>query len=246
MPVFRLGPRLAFPPPELADESGLLAVGGDLSTRRLLLAYSLGIFPWYSEELPILWHSPDPRMVLEADRLVVSRSLAKEMRRGRYQVRLDTAFEQVIRFCAAMPRPGQTGTWITEEMLDAYIELHRLGWAHSAEAWLDGELAGGLYGVSLGRAFFGESMFARAGNASKVAFVALVEQLARWQIPLIDCQVHTEHMERFGAKEWPRPRFLRALATALEGPTRRGPWRFDADAGAASGPARAATRAEKK
>ena len=181
-------------------------------------------------------------MVLEADGLVVSRSLAKEMRRGRYQVRLDTAFEQVIRFCAETPRPGQTGTWITEEMLDAYVELHRLGYAHSAEAWLDGELAGGLYGVSLGGAFFGESMFARASNASKVAFVALVEQLARWDIPLIDCQVHTEHMERFGAEEWPRPRFLHALAAALEAPTRRGPWRFEA--AAAATPPRA--RAEKK
>lgn len=227
MPVFRLGPRLAFPPPELADESGLLAVGGDLSPRRLLLAYSQGIFPWYGEDLPILWHSPDPRLVLKTDQLVVSRSLRKEMRRGRYQMRLDTAFEQVIRACAGTPRPNQSGTWITDEMVDAYLELHRLGYAHSAEAWLGDELAGGLYGVSLGRAFFGESMFARASNASKVAFVALVEQLERWGIGLIDCQVHTEHLARFGAEEWRRRRFLRALARALQAPTRSGPWRFD-------------------
>jgi leucyl/phenylalanyl-tRNA---protein transferase len=228
MPVFRLGPRLAFPPPELADETGLLAVGGDLSPRRLLLAYSLGIFPWYGEDLPILWHSPDPRMVLEPDRIVVSRSLRKEMRRGRFRVRLDSAFEQVIRGCAETPRPDQDGTWITAEMFDAYVELYRLGYAHSAEAWLGDELVGGLYGVSLGRAFFGESMFSRASDASKVAFVALVDQLRRWRIDLIDCQVHTEHMARFGAEQWPRPRFLRGLAAALEHPTRHGPWRFDA------------------
>jgi leucyl/phenylalanyl-tRNA---protein transferase len=238
MPVFRLGPRVAFPPPDLADESGLLAVGGDLSPERLLLAYSLGIFPWYGEDLPILWHSPDPRMVLEADRLVVSRSLRKEMRRGRYRVELDTAFEEVIEACARTPRPGQMGTWITDEMLEAYLVLHELGYAHSAEAWLGDDLAGGLYGVSLGGAFFGESMFARATDSSKVAFASLVAQLVRWDIPLIDCQVHTEHMERFGAEEWPRPRFLRALAAALERPTRQGRWRFDpADAADAAEPA---------
>ncbi|HWM84732.1 MAG TPA: leucyl/phenylalanyl-tRNA--protein transferase [Kofleriaceae bacterium] len=220
---------MAFPPPQLADETGLLAVGGDLSPRRLLLAYSLGIFPWYSEELPILWHSPDPRMVLEADRIALSRSLRKELRRGRYQVRLDTAFEEVIRACAEMPRPGQSGTWITEEMIEAYLEMHELGYAHSAEAWLGDRLVGGLYGVSLGAGFFGESMFARATDASKVAFASLVDQLRRWDIRLIDCQVHTEHMARFGAEEWPRDRFLRALAAALEQPTRRGRWRLEED-----------------
>jgi leucyl/phenylalanyl-tRNA--protein transferase len=167
-------------------------------------------------------------MVLEADRLVVSRSLRKEMRRGRFQVRLDTAFAEVIRACAETPRPDQNGTWITDEMLDAYIELHRLGFAHSAEAWLGDELVGGLYGVSLGSAFFGESMFARASDASKVAFVALVDQLQQWGIGLIDCQVHTEHLARFGAEEWPRRRFLAALTEALEAPTRHGPWRAEA------------------
>jgi leucyl/phenylalanyl-tRNA---protein transferase len=227
MPVFRLNARLAFPPPELADESGLLAVGGDLKPERLLLAYSLGIFPWYSDGLPILWYSPDPRLVLESRDLVVSRTLKKTLRRGRYRVTLDTAFDRVIRACADAPRPGQHGTWITEDMLRAYRRLHELGFAHSAEAWLDGELAGGLYGVSLGAGFFGESMFARADDASKVAFVLLVEQLGRWGIDLIDCQVHTEHLARFGAVVWPRERFLARLAAALEKPTRSGRWRLD-------------------
>lgn len=230
MPVFRLNARLAFPPPELADESGLLAVGGDLRPERLLLAYSLGIFPWYSEGLPILWYSPDPRLVLESGELVVSRSLKKTLRRGRYRVTLDTAFDRVIRACADAPRPGQHGTWITEDMVRAYGRLHELGYAHSAEAWHGEQLVGGLYGVSLGAGFFGESMFARAGDASKVAFVTLVEQLARWGIHLIDCQVHTEHLERFGAAEWPRERFLRSLAGALEKPTRSGRWRLDTPA----------------
>jgi leucyl/phenylalanyl-tRNA--protein transferase len=227
VPVFRLSERVAFPPPELADETGLLAVGGDLSPERLLLAYSLGIFPWYGEDLPILWHSPDPRLVLEADQVVIPRSLRKQIRRGRYDVRLDTAFVDVMRGCAETPRPEQDGTWITDDMIAAYMRLHELGYAHSAEAWLDGELVGGLYGVSLGAAFFGESMFARATDASKVAFVVLLEQLARWDIRLIDCQVHTDHLARFGAENWARARFLRALAAALERPTRRGPWRLD-------------------
>jgi len=227
MPVFRLNARLAFPPPELADESGLLAVGGDLKPERLLLAYSLGIFPWYSDGLPILWYSPDPRLVLESADLVVSKSLKKTLRRGHYRVTLDTAFDRVIRACADAPRPGQSGTWITDDMERAYLRLHQLGYAHSAEAWLDGELAGGLYGVSLGAGFFGESMFARADDASKVAFVTLVEQLRRWGIDLIDCQVHTEHLARFGAVEWPRERFLKRLAGALEKPTRNGRWQLD-------------------
>lgn len=238
VPIFRLDRHLVFPPPELAEDTGLLAVGGDLRPERLLLAYSTGIFPWYEDGLPILWHSPDPRMVLRADELVVGRSLRKTLRRGRYQVRLDTAFADVIGACAEVPRPGQHGTWITDEMRAAYVELHRQGYAHSAEAWLDGRLVGGLYGVSLGGAFFGESMFARAADASKVAFVTLVDQLRRWDIGLIDCQVHTEHLERFGATEWPRERFLAALAAALEKPTRPGPWHLEVggDAGPGAAP----------
>jgi leucyl/phenylalanyl-tRNA--protein transferase len=225
--IFRLDDRIVFPRPELAEPGGLLAVGGDLRPERLVLAYALGIFPWYSAGQPILWHSPDPRMVLLASEIHVGRSLAKAMRRGTYEVRFDTAFAEVIERCARIPRPDQAGTWITHEMRAAYVELHRRGLAHSAEAFLDGELVGGLYGVSLGAAFFGESMFATAPDASKVAFVTLVRQLARWGIELVDCQVHTEHLERFGATEWGRSRFLAALDAALQKPTRVGAWRAD-------------------
>lgn len=223
MPVFSLDERLIFPPPELAEE-GLLAVGGDLSPKRLLLAYAMGIFPWYDEDQPILWHSPDPRLVLSADELHVSRSLERTLRRGTFRITFDTAYGRVVDACAKAPRPGQGGTWITAEMRRAYKRLHRLGYAHSAEAWRGDRLAGGLYGVSLGGAFFGESMFAREPDASKAAFVTLVRRLQAWGITLIDCQVATEHLERFGAREWPRKRFLAALHTALEQPTRTGTW----------------------
>lgn len=226
MPVFRLDDRLLFPPVELAAE-GLLAVGGDLSTERLLLAYSLGIFPWYEVGQPILWHSPDPRMVLRTEELHVPRSLRKTLRQGRFRFTMDSAFPAVIGACAAAPRHGQRGTWITPQMRSAYLTLHRLGWAHSVEAWHDESLAGGVYGVSLGAIFFGESMFARAADASKAAFVALAEQLHRWGITLIDCQVYTPHLERFGATEWSRPAYVAALERALGKPTRRGPWAFD-------------------
>ena len=224
MPVFRLDERLIFPPAQLADD-GLLAVGGDLSPERLLLAYSQGIFPWYSEGQPILWHSPDPRMVLYADALHVPKSLAKVRRKGGFEIRLDTAFADVITACASTRRPGQPGTWITRAMKKAYVELHRQGYAHSAEAWQDGRLVGGLYGVSLGGAFFGESMFARVPDASKVAFVTLVERLLEWGIRLIDSQVHTDHVARFGAELIPRKAYLAALKKALAQDTRLGPWR---------------------
>jgi leucyl/phenylalanyl-tRNA---protein transferase len=226
-PVYRLGRALAFPDPRESHSSGLLAVGGDLSCERLLLAYSLGIFPWYSEGEPILWHSPDPRAVLVPRSLHVPRSLAKLLRRGRYEVRLDSAFEEVMRRCAEVPRTGQAGTWITDEMRRAYGELFRRGYAHSAEAWEQGDLVGGLYGVSLGGTFFGESMFAAEPDASKVAFATLVAQLVRWDFDLIDCQQQTPHLTRFGAEPWPRARFLTALASSLERPTRRGSWRLD-------------------
>ncbi len=224
MPVFRLSRRLEFPPPELAAD-GLLAVGGDLRPERLVLAYSMGIFPWYEEGQPILWHSPDPRMVLPVAGLSVPRSVEKARRKGLYTITLDTEFEEVIKACATVPRRGQPGTWITPEMQEAYVELHRQGLAHSAEAWSDGRLVGGLYGVSLGDVFFGESMFARAPDASKVAFVTLVESLVGWGMTLVDSQVYTDHLARFGAEEWPRSRYLIELRGALEGPTRRGPWR---------------------
>ncbi len=237
MPVFRLDDRLIFPPVECAED-GLLAVGGDLRPERLILAYRSGIFPWYEQGQPILWHSPDSRMALRAEALRVSRSLRKTVRRGLYRITLDTAFRRVIEACASTRRPGQRGTWITEAMKDAYTELHRRGLAHSAEAWREGNLVGGLYGVSLGAAFFGESMFARAPDASKVAFVVLAEQITRWGVTLIDCQVYTEHLARFGAEEWPRKRYLAALKKALARPTRQGRWAFDSDLPQNTNPAR--------
>ena len=195
----------------------------------MLRAYRAGIFPWYSEGLPILWHSPDPRMVLRAAELRVQRSLAKTVRRAPYEIRLDTAFAQVIAACAKVPRAGQAaGTWITAEMDAAYCALHELGFAHSAEAWLDGKLVGGLYGVSLGGAFFGESMFADAPDASKIAFVTLVAQLTKWNIDLIDCQTYSDHLARFGATLWPRDKFLTALRQALRNSTREGRWQLGA------------------
>ncbi len=234
MPVYRLDDRLLFPPPERGPRWGPIAVGGDLRPERLLLAYSMGIFPWQGE--PLHWHSPDPRMVLLAEDLRVTRSLEKTLRQGRFALSADRAFREVMVACATVPRPGQDGTWITPEMVESYGELHRRGLAHSVEAWEDGRLAGGLYGISLGAAFFGESMFSRARDASKAAFVTLVRQLTRWRIPLVDCQVHTPHLASFGATEWPRREFLTALARALEGPTRAGPWSLDDDLASGSGP----------
>src|SRR5689334_13731088 len=226
MPVFRLDDRLVFPPVHLAED-GLLALGGDLRPERLMLAYTQGIFPWYAENLPILWHSPDPRMIMTTRDLIVQRSLRKQIKRAPYRIAMDTAFDQVLAGCASVPRPGQTGTWLIPEMVEAYNKLHALGFAHSIEAWRGDELVGGLYGVSLGAAFFGESMFARAPDASKIAFVACVRQLDAWDIELIDCQVHTEHLERFGAYEVPRTRYLEMLARALDAPTRRGKWQLE-------------------
>ena len=230
MPVYRLTSELSFPPPEEAEPSGLLAIGGDLGPKRLLLAYSMGIFPWYEDGLPILWHSPNPRMTLLPAELRVSRSLRKAMRDRPFEIRLDGAFEAVVRACAHTPRGGQDGTWITDEMIEAYRQLFELGYAHCAEAWSGGELVGGLYGVSLGGCFFGESMFATRADASKLAFATLVAQLERWEFDLIDCQIHTEHLARFGATEWSRSRFLSALEKSLAKKTRRGRWQFDGDA----------------
>jgi leucyl/phenylalanyl-tRNA--protein transferase len=221
--VFRLPREPVFPEPALAEPDGLLAVGGDLRPERLLRAYAEGIFPWYSEETPILWWSPDPRMVLLPGELHVPRSLRRALR-GRFEVRADTAFGRVIRRCAEKDRPGQDGTWITDEMIEAYERLHELGFAHSFEAWEGNELAGGLYGVSLGAAFFGESMFADRPEASKVAFVRSVEWLGGRGVELVDCQVDTEHLRRFGAREIPRVEFLSRLRNALASPTARGPW----------------------
>ncbi|HEY6002416.1 MAG TPA: leucyl/phenylalanyl-tRNA--protein transferase [Anaeromyxobacter sp.] len=224
MAIYRLGREIAFPDPARADPDGLLAVGGDLTPERLLAAYSEGIFPWYDERSPILWWSPDPRLVLEPGDLHVSRRLARTVRSGRFRVTSDQAFEQVIRRCSGRARPGQRGTWITEEMIEAYAGLHRLGFAHSFEAWEGDALAGGLYGVSLGAAFFGESMFADRTDTSKVAFVRAVEWLREKGFRLVDCQVRTEHLVSLGAREIPREEFLERLAAALDAPTMRGRW----------------------
>ncbi len=224
MPVFRLTNDLIFPPTYLAEPDGLLAVGGDLSAERLLLAYRLGIFPWYSEESPILWWSPNPRLILLPEELKLSRSLQRVLRRGLFEVTFDRAFLEVITQCGQVRRKSGEGTWIVPEMVDAYFRLHRLGYAHSVESWHEGELVGGLYGVAMGRAFFGESMFARVTDASKVAFVHLVELLRSLSFELIDCQVTTKHLQQFGAREIPRVQFLSRLAKALKGEWERGPW----------------------
>jgi len=222
--IFRLQREPFFPDPEMSEPDGLLAVGGDLSVERLVAAYAAGIFPWYSEDMPILWWSPDPRLVLFPEEIHLSRRLRRTMRSGRYAVRADTAFEHVIRRCSAKPRPGQDGTWITPDMIEAYVRLHRRGLAHSIEAWEGNELAGGLYGVSLGAAFFGESMYTDRPDASKVAFATLVEWLALRRFDLVDCQVATAYLQGFGARDVPRREFLGRLARALERPTLAGKW----------------------
>ncbi len=202
-------------------------MGGDLRPERLLEAYGSGIFPWYDDQSPILWWSPDPRLVLEPGDLHVSRSLARTLRRGTFRITADQAFEAVMRRCADKSRPGQRGTWITEEMIAAYCELHRLGFAHSFEAWEGASLAGGLYGVSLGAIFFGESMFADARDASKVAFARAVEWLGSRSVELVDCQVRTEHLLSLGAREIPRADFLARVAAGLGAATLRGRWSVD-------------------
>ncbi|OHB32511.1 MAG: leucyl/phenylalanyl-tRNA--protein transferase [Desulfuromonadaceae bacterium GWC2_58_13] len=214
MPVYRLNDRLIFPPPEFAEPEGLLAVGGDLSPSRLLLAYSMGIFPWFSEEEPILWWSPDPRCVLAPAELKISRSLAKTLRQDRFRVGFNEAFPAVVAACADSRRGQGAGTWITGNMQQAYDRLHRLGFAHSVECWQGDELVGGLYGVCLGRCFFGESMFHRATDASKVALVALARRMEEKGWPLIDCQLPNPHLVSLGAKEIPRREFLRHLRSS--------------------------------
>lgn len=227
MPVFQLTEDVAFPPPGLATSEGLLAVGGDLSEQRLLLAYTLGIFPWYSEGEPILWWSPDPRMVLLLESFRPPRSMRRANRDGRFNVTMDTAFDQVMAACATVPRAEQDGTWITEDMMAAYSRLHRSGYAHSVECWHEDELVGGLYGISLGSCFFGESMFSTMSGASKVALLTLVDQLRKWDFTLIDCQIYSEHLERLGARDVRRETFLDMLETGVKAQTRAGVWRFE-------------------
>ncbi|MEA3416522.1 MAG: leucyl/phenylalanyl-tRNA--protein transferase [Thermodesulfobacteriota bacterium] len=225
MPIFLLSDEIKFPPPNLARKNGLLAVGGDLSQDRLLLAYSMGIFPWYSESEPILWWSPDPRLVLYPDEIKVSKTLKKVIQKDIFHITIDQAFNQVITSCARIRLQNNEGTWIVDDMIKSYCKLHESGFAHSVEAWHEGELAGGLYGVSLGRCFFGESMFTRISNASNVAFVFLTEYLKKLSFDMIDCQVSTEHLINFGAREVPRKDFLCELKQSLKTPTKRGRWK---------------------
>ncbi|MCL5406146.1 MAG: leucyl/phenylalanyl-tRNA--protein transferase [Deltaproteobacteria bacterium] len=212
MPVYRLSDELVFPHPSLADPEGLLAVGGDLSPERLLLAYANGIFPWYSDSDPILWWSPDPRLVLFPAELKISRSLMRTIKKQVFKVTVDGAFGKVIRACART----REETWLTAEMIEAYETLHELGFAHSVETFCEDRLVGGLYGVALGRAFFGESMFSVMSDASKVALVCLVQHLSERGFELIDCQMPTEHLKRLGAREIPRKEFLALLRAALD------------------------------
>ncbi len=224
MPVYLLSETHRFPNPHLATGEGLLAIGGDLSVDRLLLAYQNGIFPWFSEGEPILWWSPDPRLVLFPHEFKPSKSLQKIMRRSIFDITLDQAFPEVIRECAKIRIEHQEGTWIVNDMIDAYCQLHDSGFAHSVEAWQAGKLVGGLYGVSLGRCFFGESMFSRVSNASKVAFAGLVDFLKLQAFDLIDCQVTTRHLISLGAKEIARESFLKLLANSLRKSTCQGRW----------------------
>jgi leucyl/phenylalanyl-tRNA---protein transferase len=226
MPIFRLTEEIVFPPPHLASEGGLLAVGGDLDPERLILAYKNGIFPWYSEGEPILWWSPDPRFVLFPDRLTISRSMRGLLKKNYLTVTFDTCFREVVAACQETRQGREEGTWITAAMMAAYIRLHELGLAHSVEVWREGVLVGGLYGVSLGKCFFGESMFTKVPNASKAALITLVETLRKYDFQLIDCQVYTDHLHSLGAEMMDREDFLQVLRKALDGDTIRGSWRF--------------------
>ena len=225
-----LGPNDPFPPVDaaLTEPNGLLAVGRTLGVPTLLDAYARGIFPWFNKDEPVLWWSPDPRMILVPAELHVSRSLKRRLHRRDFTVTVDTSFEIVMRACAA-PRRDEPGTWISERMVRAYARLHQAGFAHSVETWIEGELAGGLYGVAIGRAFFGESMFTRRTDASKIALVALVRQLERWEFGLIDCQMRTEHLASLGAREIPRREFVRRLQALVGRPCVPAAWRLDAD-----------------
>ncbi|MBU4318157.1 MAG: leucyl/phenylalanyl-tRNA--protein transferase [Proteobacteria bacterium] len=226
MPVFYLSDQIVFPPPHFAEKSGLLAVGGDLSQKRLLAAYRKGIFPWYSKGDPILWWSPDPRLVLYPETLKISKSLKKVIHKKQFHITFDQAFHQVIQNCAEVRTENRRETWLVPEMISAYLSLHKSGYAHSVEAWQDGELAGGLYGLALGKCFFGESMFSKQSNASKVAFFHLVNHLKALDFQIIDCQVTTRHLLSFGAIEIQRAEFLKELGKFLKAPTIKGPWRM--------------------
>lgn len=226
MPIFALNEELWFPPVEKSESDGLLAVGGDLSPERLLMAYSSGIFPWYNDDEPILWWSPNPRMVLFPAELKVSKSMKQVLRRDKFTVTFDTAFEQVINACATVYRDGQWDTWIVPDMIAAYTQMHKLGHAHSVEVWREDKLVGGLYGIAIGKVFCGESMFSLESNASKTGFITLVQWLQAKGFGLIDCQVHTPHLESLGAKEIPRERFLTELDKHTQNVMEAGLWTY--------------------
>jgi leucyl/phenylalanyl-tRNA--protein transferase len=231
MPVFQLTEKIVFPRPEFAEENGLLAIGGDLSPERLIAAYGIGIFPWYSRNDPILWWSVSPRLVLFPDEFRVSRRLARDIRKPLYRITLDTAFEQVIRACAHVRTDRNEETWLSEEMQAAYCTLHRLGYAHSVECWQEKHLAGGLYGVALDRVFFGESMFTILKNGSKIALAALVSYAKKKNIKLIDCQMTTRHLLGFGARELSRAEFQDRLRTYIKTLSPDGAWHNDPTTG---------------
>lgn len=228
MPIYLLGESTRFPAAENANREGIVAVGGDLSPERLLNAYAGGIFPWYSDGDPILWWSPSPRMVLFPGELHVSKSMRKLLQKEPpwFQWTVDRHFREVIENCRTTPRKGQAGTWITNEMREAYICLHRLGFGHSLEVWQGKELVGGIYGLSLGKCFFGESMFSKVHNASKFAFITLARQLLKMEFLMLDCQVPSEHLKTLGAREIPRKEFLGLLKQGLQSGTRVGKWDF--------------------
>lgn len=228
MTFYRLSKTLAFPNPEEAEDDGLLAIGGDLSPERIILAYSLGIFPWYNEK-PILWWSPNPRMVLFPSKFKISKSLRQVLKSNKFNVSLDSKFKEVIEICSKVPRANQDGTWITQEMKKAYIRLHKLGFAHSVEVYRNNKLVGGLYGISIGNAFFGESMFHLETNASKVAFYYLSQICLENNFDFIDCQVSNPHLASLGAEEIPRSQFLEILEKSMQNPTLKGSWNIAND-----------------
>ncbi len=230
MPIFRLSEKMSFPPPHFAAGNGLLAIGGDLSEERLLLAYRTGIFPWFSPYDPILWWSPDPRLVLYPDEVHVPARLRRKIKSGTFEITSDSAFDRVIVECARVRKENNEETWLVDEMIEAYQCLHERGYAHSVEAWHCGKLAGGLYGVCLGGVFFGESMFTRVTDASKVALISLCSYMVENNFDLIDCQIATSHLMWMGAREVPRKVFLKQLETSLDRPTPMGKWRIEARA----------------
>lgn len=231
MPIYALSDEPVFPDPEEAEPDGLIAVGGDLSPQRVLTGYALGIFPWPMSNMPLTWFAPPERMILEFSALRVSRSLRRTLRKSGFTVTMDQAFSEVMSACALAPRTKDAGTWITAEMQDSYAQIHRMGFAHSVEVWLEEELVGGLYGVSIGRMFCGESMFHRVTDASKVAFVALARQLETWGFAFLDCQLHTPHLESLGASLIPRNTYSKRLHEAVWAGTRRDSWSFEMDVG---------------